>query len=160
MAEWRKCAGFPKYAISDEGNIRRYGRTLKPYPDKDGYLQIKPSVNGVAKTRKVHRLALETFVGPPPEGKNAVNHIDGDKTNNSQDNIEWVTPAANTHHAYATGLMVRGSGRRNAKLTELDIPIIRQLRKDGLTYEAISCQFGVNRAAIHRIICSRAWQHA
>ena len=53
----------------------------------------------------VHRIVCRAWHGPPPTPKHQVNHIDGDKTNNHPENLEWVTQTENMKHAWRTGLM-------------------------------------------------------
>lgn len=57
----------------------------------------------MVKNRKVHRLLMIAFRGYDPK-RPVVNHIDGNKLNNSLDNLEWTTSSENNRHAYATGL--------------------------------------------------------
>ena len=71
-----------------------------------GYRRTQISMADGSKTNQlVHRLVLLAFIGEHPEGKNIVNHKDGDKTNNSLENLEWVTSQENTQHAVDTGLL-------------------------------------------------------
>lgn len=107
---------------------------MKPVSDKDGYLSVTFCVHskGKAKTFKVHRLVAQAFI-PNPENKPQVNHKDGNKENNSVQNLEWVTGKENIQHAYKTNLMNQ-SGKNNAMYGRLgadnpnSIPII-QLNK-------------------------------
>lgn len=54
--------------------------------------------------RSMHRLLMQTFV-PNPDNKAHINHIDGDKSNNDLDNLEWATPKENAQHAHKTRLV-------------------------------------------------------
>ncbi len=72
--------------------------------DKKGYLQVK--IVGKYKGNKhtfIHRLVAEAFV-PNKFNKPEVNHIDGNKMNNSASNLEWVTRHENMQHSVSTGL--------------------------------------------------------
>lgn len=55
------------------------------------------------KTYKTHRIIAEMFI-PNPENKATVNHINGNKLDNSIENLEWATVGENIRHAHATGL--------------------------------------------------------
>lgn len=68
-----------------------------------GYLQVCLTKNGKSKTYIVHRLVAKAFLSNS-KSKEQVNHIDGNKENNSIDNLEWVTSSENNKHAFITGL--------------------------------------------------------
>jgi len=82
------------------------GRVLKPGKTKDGYLKVELFNNGKPCGRYVHRLVVEAFIGDIPAGLE-VNHIDGRKVENCIENLEIVTHAENTQHAWDTGLRSR-----------------------------------------------------
>lgn len=79
------------------------GRILKPWKRNKDYLSVGFWVDGKHKVVLVHRLVANAFI-PNHENGMEINHLDGDKTNNSVENLEWVTASENVLHAYATGL--------------------------------------------------------
>jgi HNH endonuclease len=82
------------------------GRMLRPGKTKDGYLKVELFNNGTPCSRYVHRLVVEAFIGKVPAGLE-VNHISGQKEDNRLENVEVVTHAQNTAHAWETGLRGR-----------------------------------------------------
>ena len=93
------------YSVSSEGRIRNdeTGRIRVTNISRDGYDKVELYKNGVPLRKRVHRLVAEAFV-PNPDNKPQVNHIDGNKLNNSVENLEWVDNSENMIHAYKTGL--------------------------------------------------------
>ena len=106
---------FPNYSISLKGEVTNTttGRVLKPSPDTDGYPQVVLCDAPRRKTCKVHRLVCLTFL-PNPNKYPVVNHIDGDKTNNNVNNLEWCTISHNTKHAYKLGALCQKGENNNA----------------------------------------------
>jgi hypothetical protein len=141
------------YIITEQGDVinRHTGRKLKPQPNGKGYLRV-----GIGKKLMfVHRLVAEAYV-PNPDNKPQVNHIDGDKTNNRADNLEWVSNLENRSHAVDNGLQVHGERCPWAKLTKEDVLAIRA---DGeATVTELAKRYSVSRAAIRDVRQFKTWK--
>ena len=164
--EWKSVVGYEgTYDVSNAGRIRRTRsanemtavRMRKPYLERQGYLRIALWLGNKKRTFNVHRIVLSAFVGPCQDGMQT-NHIDGDKTNNRIDNLEYVTPSENRRHAFRTGLQtpMRGSKNPLAKLTEEDVRAIRKLiGKKSLA--SIGRMFGVAKSTVGCISNGSRW---
>ncbi|EOD6067791.1 HNH endonuclease [Acinetobacter baumannii] len=73
---------------------------------------------GVRKNKRVHRLLAEAFL-PNPQNKAHINHVDGNKLNNSLSNLEWSTPRENTNHSIKMGFH-DPTTLRNREIVQLD----------------------------------------
>lgn len=103
IEKWKQIPNLP-YEISSLGKIRNLqGKVLKTYIQNSGYEQIKINYQGLHIHKSIHRLVAEAFM-PNPLNKEYVNHIDGNKLNNTVDNLEWCTNSENILHARKTGL--------------------------------------------------------
>lgn len=78
------------YYITDDGKVwsERTNKYLSTHLDKDGYVKVRLVSFDGRHTYSVHRLLLENFKPVDNMDKLQVNHIDGDKTNNSLSNLE------------------------------------------------------------------------
>lgn len=167
--EWRVIEGFPAYAVSNLGQVKRIidcpfskaGRLLRQHPNEKGYLMVKLSDGIVSKTKKVHLLVAYAFNGCRPEGMTA-NHKNGIKSVNSSDNIEWITHQKNVQHAHENGLcqIMRGEKNGNSKLKTGEVWLIKKLlAESNLSLVTIGKMFRTKKVNIHAIKAGRNWAH-
>lgn len=106
METWKDIKGYEGlYQISDVGNIKnvKSGLLMKQNQKRNGYMDIALFKDGKYKYPSVHRIVAASFVSNPLF-KSEVNHIDGNKMNNSAANLEWVTRNENLKHAFESKL--------------------------------------------------------
>lgn len=123
MEEWRDIEGYEGlYQVSNIGRIKSLAHVIKANISGGirctnehikrtnkgwhGYHYVALCKDGVSKTRSVHRIVAIAFI-PNENNYPAVNHIDGNKDNNSADNLEWCSNAYNSAHAVKMGLITR-----------------------------------------------------
>jgi len=160
---------FPTYAISRKGQIRsihlsgrgstKEGRWLKPGITKNGYLLCVLCEGGIHFSRAVHRLVLETYVGPCPEGMEC-RHLNGVRTDNRLENLVWGTRSENIQDAIQHGTFVDNRGEKggNSKLTADQIPqIYHRYHNKENTQKELAELFGVSRCRISRIVNRKDW---
>lgn len=104
--EIREVVGYENlYMVDTEGNVFRVTKNglklLKPGKDRNGYLQADLYKFGKRKKKLVHRLILEIFCPNKDADNLTVNHKDEDKTNNSLENLEWMSLADNVRYSQA-----------------------------------------------------------
>jgi len=161
---WRDIINFKnKYEISNAGEIRNKntGRILCPSKDGSGYLRIGLCKNGKMKSFSVHRLVLESFIGPCPPGMESC-HNDGNIYNNDVNNLRFDTHQNNNRDKIKHNTIFRPKGSRHprSKLNELQVRIIKYLLKDNkLTLMEISRIFFVSKRTIEHIKYGTAWKH-
>ena len=122
----KKIDGYEKYFITNYGVVinNDTNKVLKQEISR-GYLRVTLSENNVQKKFSVHRLVAKHFVLREIE-KNFVNHIDGNKLNNSAQNLEWCTSSENELHSYR----VLGKVNSNRKLnTHAVVDILLNAKK-------------------------------
>lgn len=134
------------YEVSNLGRVRRTanGRVRKLSID-DGYLVVKLCNGPLEQRFFVHRLVALAFIANP-DNKPEVNHVNGEKTNNRADLLEWSTTQENIDHARRIGLTWNPR-----KLSDEDVAIIL---REYITFgrgrgrkgnrEELAQRFGVN----------------
>lgn len=119
---WKPIKGYEGlYEVSTYGRVRSLhrattsGKILKLYVNaSNGYVYVCLSKGNRKNQKRVHRCLMNAFYGEHPDKQ--VNHIDGDKTNNHIENLEWCSSSENMIHAYSHGLE-KAEGRKVIDLT-------------------------------------------
>lgn len=167
---FRPIKGYPAYRIGATGEVQSswrrkgvvcsIGDTWKPLKqiNRHGYHHVALAGGGTKKIFSVHRLVLEQFVGPCPEGMVGC-HCDGNPANNCLNNLRWDTPKANSDDKLLHGTMCRGEAARHAKLREHDVLEIRRLRSEGHSTSSLADRFEVSVRNIRTIVSGRSWRH-
>ena len=170
---WRPIVGAEGYySISSLGRVRseplsrptpgrQRGRLLSRCLDTKGYPIVRICLpEGPSKTRKVHRLVAEVFLGPAEDRQ--VNHINGDKTDNRVENLEYVTCKENIRHCWETGLHgvehLRGESNSQARLKEHDVRLIRTMHPYW-SLGRLARTFDVSKQAIAAVVKRQTWKH-
>jgi len=174
---WRPIDGFENYMISNFGRVKsltryeffknhtkvsrriRKSKILRFSFDSDGYIHYGLSKNGKGNTRKLHRLIAIAFI-PNPENKPCINHINGIKTDNRIENLEWCTVMENNIHGIANGLIKPSFGENNgqSKLNTIKVRIIKRLFND-MSDSSIGKIFNMSSEGIRKIRIGKTWTH-
>lgn len=127
---WKKIDGFPGYEVSDLGRVRSWrsrngkGRSKEPHLLTPTPFQGRPYLrvaltgnSGNVTQHRVHRLVLEVFVGPCPDGMEGC-HSDGNPTNNALTNLRWDTKASNFLDQITHGTRRRGERHPRSSMSD------------------------------------------
>ena len=114
---WRNIKDFEgKYSVSNLGRVKSHNfnntkqeKILSNKGIRRGY----PAISlGKGNNKSIHRLVAETFI-PNDKNKECVNHINGIKTDNRVENLEWVTQLENVKHAMNNKLWTPKMSKKN-----------------------------------------------
>ena len=165
LERWLPVVGYEGlYEVSDRGRVRSM-RLVPPlvmslgWAKRGQYPRIVLRRGGDRQSLYVHRMVLEAFAGPAPDGHEA-SHLDGDMLNASATNLAWETKRVN--HARKAEHGTRQIGRRNgqAKLSrEAALQIVRE-RASGRKQCDIARDLGVSPSAIEDVLHGRRWSWA
>jgi hypothetical protein len=155
---WQPVLGYEGlYEVSDQGRVRslRSGKLMKLSVANTGYLQLALSGKPGRKVWHVHRLVLEAFVGPCPNGMEGC-HANGTRTDNQLPNLRWDTRKGNMADAMAQGRTNRGEKNPWCKLTKEDVCCIRLSKS---TNAELAALYSMSREAIRDIRAKKRWAH-
>ena len=157
--------GFEDYSIADSGIVYSYKngkqKKMSLYPCTNKYLSVVLCKNGTSKRFLVHRLVAEHFI-LNENSYGQVNHIDGVVTNNSVENLEWVTPKMNIQHALKNNLhkAARGEFAGQSKLNEDTVINLRTKYITGkYTTRQLASELNMNHSVIWCAIVGKTWKH-
>ena len=151
---WKLVVGFEdRYEVSDDGRVRSLfragfkgkqgGHTMKLRRDEWGYMRVTLSGGLGHKVRTVHRLVLEAFAGPCPDGMQAC-HNNGNPQDNRISNLRWDTASENMRDRTRHGRFIKHSDRSVRK--------IAALKKIGHTHAAVAKEVGCSPGYVTKIM--------
>ena len=166
--EWLPYPSYPNYVVSNQGRVKHLsyvntnGRRMKEriipgVLHQDGYVVIAV-VLGNSRYKQIpkHRIVAETWI-PNPLNKPEVNHIDGNKQNNSVENLEWVTSSENQRHAIQQHLQPTTNGatyKGKLSKSQRDEIILRYATED-ISRRALAQEYGVSHTTINALISNK-----
>lgn len=148
------------YTVYSDGRIwsKRSQKFLKPVMSKAGYLTHSRSVTKGELSPTVHRILAHCFLGGIEDGK-VVNHKDGNKLNNSLDNLELVTYSQNSTHARDSGLIRKVPSEENAmaKLSSDEVERLQRRLSQGRSNDEVGEEFGLHPRYVSLIRHGKRW---
>lgn len=156
---------YPNYKVSVDGTIiGKRGKPMKGCIDHCGYLEVTISCYPQKSKRVlVHRLILSTFKPVENMENLQVNHINGIKTDNRLDNLEWCTRSENLKHAYKMGLEKRMLGEKHHS-HKLTVENVKYIKKHYVKYHkqygatALARKFNVDRTTVSDVVNGKTWK--
>ena len=161
--QWQVYPNNNDYVVSNQGRVKRLKiktthnrvwneRILTNTLTKDNYLKVGVKINGKQKDYRVHRMVAETWI-ENLENKPEVNHIDGNKLNNSVENLEWCTSSENTKHSYETKLQATPINSYLGKLSDDErLDIVLSYNSQEMSKKELSEKYKVSKTTINSII--------
>lgn len=164
---WKDVVGYENlYKVSNYGNVFsvKNNKILRNNNTTVGYLQVTLSKDNKQKCFHVHRLVGISFI-ENTKNKKQINHIDGNKTNNKIENLEWATASENGLHSNRVlGNTVWHKGK-SGKNTPTSKPVLQYDKTNKLLYKwecALDAvrKFGFDSGCISRCVNNKSKTHA
>lgn len=165
---WKPITGWDKYLVSNLGNIKSLakgkerilvGSNTTTRSGAKGYRTILLCTDNRRITKTLHKIILETFIGPAPSKKHEASHIDGNKDNNCVENLCWKTKLENEADKKIHGTKPYGEANGRAKLTQKEVELIRTIySRKNLTLKNLALQFNVSTSTVGRIVKNQIWK--
>ena len=175
--KWLPVVGYEGlYEVSDQGRIRSVDRfiirsgkwkghkywlkgRLLLFMNNKGYSRVGLRKNNKQKPHHVHRLVLESFLGPCPTGMECRHFPDNDRSNNNLCNLSWSTRKQNQADKNIHGTQLIGEKNSQSKFKRRDIELMFSLRAEGSLLKDIAKQFDTDMSYVCKILNGRQWKH-
>ena len=159
MENYKVIKDYPDYAISRDGEVLnlKFNKKLKTFISPKGYVVCNIYIgNKRTKHYRIHRLIAEAFINNF-NNYPQVNHINGIKSDNRIENLEWCNSSQNLKHAFINKLKSHvGEKNTKSKLKEYQV---LEIRNSVLSYKELSILYNISLSTICSIIKRRLWKH-
>lgn len=170
LERWAPVLGYEGiYEVSTFGRVRSLARTVRigmnsrtvggvfvsPILGSRGYFVVNFTAYGKRKQHFLHKLVLEAFIGPRPDGMEAC-HNDGSRINCSLKNLRWDTRSGNHKDKREHGTWQVGEKANNSKLTE---QLVIEIRGRGLSAAQAHREYGLSKTNAKRIVRGDTWRY-
>lgn len=138
--------------------LRKTPRIKSVYASKGGYLKTDLSKGNKCRTEYIHRLVLMAFKGVPANSQEGA-HLNGIRSDNRLENLEWTTRAVNHSHKNQHGTQLIGERNPQAKLTDALVREMRLKYCNGQSYRSLANEYGLSKSYTHNVVSGKSWAH-